>query len=297
MAAAVSFSVQAADGYPIRGFHWRHGSEGQGRLPVVVINAANSVRCRYYFRFAGFLFDNGFDAIAYDYRGIGESRPERLRGFRAGWLDWGRLDFDAVLRYAIRECPGRPIQVVAHSIGGYLIGLAESSHRIERIFTVGAQYAYWPDYAPASRLRMVARWHIAMPLITALWGYCPAKRLGWMEDTPRGVVRDWAFSRKHQKDLGPLAATVSAPILAVSTTDDEFGTVRAVERLLAYFSRSERTHVRVSPESIGETAIGHFAFFHSRFEQTLWRIPLAWLSSGEISTNRGRPWETICSKR
>ena len=264
---------------------------------MVVINAANSVRCRYYFRFAGFLFHHGFDALVYDYRGIGESRPERLRGFRAGWFEWGGLDFDAVLRYAAREFPGQPIQVVAHSVGGYLIGLAESSRLIERIFTMGAQYAYWPDYAAGSRLRMVARWHIAMPLITAVWGYCPAKRLGWMEDTPRGVVRDWAFSRKQKEDLVPLAAAVRAPILAVSTTDDEFGTVPAVQRLLAYFSGSERTHLRVSPESIGERAIGHFAFFHGRFEQSLWRIPLDWLRSGEISTYRGRPWETIYSKR
>lgn len=295
--APVSFSMRAADGYPIRGFQWRHDSEGQGTRPVVVINAANSVRCRYYFRFAGFLFDHGFDSIVYDYRGIGESRPEKLRGFRAGWLDWGRLDFDAVLRYAVRECPGQPIHVVGHSVGGCLIGLAESSHRIERIFTMGAQYAYWPDYAAGSRLRMLARWHIAMPLITAVCGYCPAKRLGWMEDTPRGVVRDWAFSRKHKKDLVPIAATVSAPILAVSTTDDEFGTVPAVERLLAYFSGSARTHLRVSPESIGEQAIGHFGFFHSKFEKMLWRIPLDWLRSGEIPTYRGRQWETICSKR
>src|ERR1700754_2398393 len=104
MSPAVSFSVNAADGYTIRGFHWRHGPEEQRRRPVVILNAANSVRCRYYFRFAGFLFDHGFDAIVYDYRGIGESRPERLRGFRAGWCDWGSLDFDAVLRYAAREC-------------------------------------------------------------------------------------------------------------------------------------------------------------------------------------------------
>lgn len=290
--AAISFHVKAADGYSIRGFHWRHGSEGR---PVVVINAATSVRCRYYSRFAEFLFGNGFDAIVYDYRGIGESRPEKLRGFRACWEDWGRLDFEAVLRYAARH--GQAIHVVAHSVGGYLIGLAESSDLIERIFTMGAQYAYWLDYAAGSRLRMLAKWHMAMPLITAVCGYCPAKGLGWMEDTPCGVVRDWAFSSKHKPELAERFATVRAPILALSTTDDEFGTVAAIERLLAYFRGSERTHLRVSPELIGERSIGHFAFFHSRFENSLWRIPLDWLRSGEITTDRGRQWETICSKR
>jgi hypothetical protein len=39
-------------------------------------------------------------------------------------------------------------------------------------------------------------------------------------------------------------------------TDDEFGTVPAVERLLACCSHSRRTHLRISPESIVEPAIG-----------------------------------------
>ena len=38
---------------------------------------------RHYFRFADYLFANGFDVMVYDYRGIGESRPDSLRGFKA----------------------------------------------------------------------------------------------------------------------------------------------------------------------------------------------------------------------
>jgi hypothetical protein len=52
-----------------------------------------------------------------------------------------------------------------------------------------------------------------------------------------------------------------------------------VERLLAYFSHSPRTHLRISPQSIAEPAIGHFGFFNSRFEQKLWQLPLEWLKS------------------
>ena len=51
---------------------------------------------------------------------------------------------------------GQPIQVVGHSVGGVLIGLAESNHLVRRVFSMGAQYAYWPDYAASLRLRMVA---------------------------------------------------------------------------------------------------------------------------------------------
>jgi predicted alpha/beta hydrolase len=83
IASPESFSLQAADGHTIKGFYWRHPAANRSTTPVVIVNSATSVRCRYYFRFAVFLFEHGFDVIAYDYRGIGESRPSTLRGFNA----------------------------------------------------------------------------------------------------------------------------------------------------------------------------------------------------------------------
>src|SRR4051795_3890908 len=94
-----AFTVHAADGYSIKGHYWRHREGDRDDHPVVIINPATSVHSRYYSRFATFLFAHDFDVVTYDYRGIGGSRPASLRGFQASWLDWGYLDFDAVLRY------------------------------------------------------------------------------------------------------------------------------------------------------------------------------------------------------
>src|SRR5207253_2858361 len=132
-----SFKEPAADGFVLGGFTWRHLHAGAER-PVVIINAATSVRCRHYFRFADYLFGHGFDVIVYDYRGIGESRPASLRGFNASWSDWGALDFEAILQRARREFPGQPIDVVGHSFGGCAAGLGASGHLIRRLVTVGA---------------------------------------------------------------------------------------------------------------------------------------------------------------
>lgn len=276
----------------------------------MIINPATSVRCRYYFRFAVYLFERGFDVIVYDYRGIGESRPETLRGFDTCWIDWGYLDFDAVLKYADRSFPGQPIYVVAHSVGGFVLGFAKSNHLIQRIFMVGAQYAYWGDYASGAKLRMFVKWHMVMPLITSLFGYFPGKRLGWLEDTPKGVVWNWVFSRKRFEDtwtgresirypdksaLMKQFLAITASTLAVSVTDDEFGTISAVERLLKYFGHSPRTHLRISPKSIAEPSIGHFNFFNIRFENKLWQIPLTWLELGQVSPDW--PGELITIKQ
>lgn len=295
--AGAPFRMETSDRVALGGFAWRHGDGGASR-PVVVIAAATSVRCRYYSRFAGYLFANGFDVLAFDYRGIGESRPRSLRGFPADWVDWGERDLEAALLHAQTAFAGQPIHVVGHSIGGFAIGLAPSNRKIGRIFTVGSQFAYWRDYAPGHRRRMYLKWHVAMPMLTRLFGYFPAGRLGWMEDTPAGVVRDWSRMKARFEDtvrqdmfvggeresewLRERFTKVTAPILAVGLDDDPHGTPIAINRLLAYFSSSRRRHWQIAPADIGAQAIGHFAFFHDRFRESLWPLAAAWLHSGEI---------------
>lgn len=288
---AIALEIPAADGYRLRGMGWF--APRQLAQPVTVINAATSVQCRYYARFAAWLHSRGHDVIVYDYRGIGLSRPARLRGFQANWADWGALDCEAVLSYALSRFPDRPVDAVGHSFGGWALALAPSAAQLRRIATVGAQFAYWGDYAPGQKLAMLLKWHVAMPALTALCGYFPGKRLKWLEDTPAGVVRDWAWptrrfeTRPGGKRLlagaGRLpAAQVQAPILAISTTDDPFCSPAAMERTLSYFSASPRHRLRIAPSEIGAAAIGHFGFFHSRFEATLWPLIGDWLSQGQL---------------
>lgn len=284
--------IPAPDGYMLHGFARTQPGSRTPERPVVIINNATAVKCQYYDRFADALFAQGSDVLTYDYRGIGISRYGSLRSLSAGWLHWGQCDFEAMLQYANRHYPGQPIHVVGHSVGGVLIGMAPSSPLIARIFTMGAQYAYWPDYAQASRMRMRLQWHWLMPTLARLMGYVPAKRLGWMEDTPKGVALDWSGMgpriEQSIRQRGPgthadparlLAgfSVVRAPILAVSAEDDPFGTTAAIHRLLDYYTGCERQHLRLAPEQVDENGIGHFAFFHSRFKDSLWPIAFKWL--------------------
>lgn len=306
-ARAQPITFTAPDGYALAGHCWTHEHH---QAPVVVINAATSVVSRYYSRFAAYLHQHGFQVITYDYRGIGGSRHGSLKELKAGWLDWGELDFEAALGQAQHRFPDSQIHAVGHSVGGVLIGLAPSNHRLSRVFTMGAQHAYWPDYLGSQRWAMRLRWHVVMPALTKLLGYFPGKRLGWLEDTPAGVVHDWIapspdfvdtylassgrrdfsdFRGSRQltsiqcDDLRHRFAQMTAQMLALSVADDPFGTVPAIERLLKNFSGSQASHLRVAPEDIGVNQIGHFGFFHSRFERTLWPIALHWLQHGQIT--------------
>jgi predicted alpha/beta hydrolase len=186
--------------------------------------------------------------------------------------------------------------ILIYSFGGCAAGLGESGQVIRRLVTVGAQFAYWRDYAPAQRWRMFGKWYLLMPLLTRLCGYLPGKR-----DTPAGVVHDWSTpaaryeqrpsGRRLLKKTGRLPfANVRAHTLAISISDDPYGTIPAIERLLGYFSHAHKTHLCIEPQDIGEQQVGHFAFFRSAYQATLWPIALTWLQTGELAPDTpGRP--------
>jgi predicted alpha/beta hydrolase len=290
--AGFPVSLQASDGQPLAGHLWLPSTAQP--LGTVVINPATAVKAAYYHRFAGFLARHGYAVLTYDYRGIGASRLQHPRATRdISKFAWGAFDCDAALRFALERFPDAPLHVVAHSIGGMVLGLAPHGRHVRRCLTVGAQYAYWPDYAAPSRLWMWLRWHVLMPIVTALLGYFPARRLSWHEDLPAAAAYEWAFRparledsyrRRRGNGLDPLRhfGEMRGEILAIGLSDAPFGTLQAIDRLLGYYTAAARTRIQIRPESVRVAGIGHFAWFNDRFESTLWMDALRWLRDGVV---------------
>lgn len=293
------FEARCADGVVLRGDFWN--TDARPALGIVIINPATGAPARYYHRYADFLARHGFDAVTYDYRGVGRSAPSTLHGCNYRWRDWGELDFDAVLRLAMARNEGAPLLVVGHSIGGVLPGFSENGRLIDRLLTVGAQFGHWRDYAWPDRAKLLLKWHIAMPALAAVWGYFPGRALGWSEDLPLGVSLDWAFRRnrlelghpaQERDDLLRRLAAVKAPILAVTLTDDPIATPRAVGRALSYFAGAPKTEVLLSPGDFYQQSIGHFGLFHDRQSSDFWLDSLAWLRDGS-NPWPGRPFPKL----
>jgi len=274
--------IPATDGYSL-GATLYYADDSPRPERLAIINCATGVKAAYYARYARFLADHGYLALTWDYRGIGASRPASLRKLKAGKFDWGNKDFEGILQWAANNFPDSELHVVGHSIGGVMPGYAPSSWRIDRMLIVGAQFAYWRDYAQASRRKMLLKWHVAMPLLTTLLGYFPGSALGWLEDLPAGVAYEWAFRRARLEhpdaDRVQYFPLLGCPTLAYTISDDPFGTPAAVTRLLDYYINSDRTLVSLTPGDLHLKQIGHFSFFHDRFRDSLWMETLQWLDS------------------
>jgi predicted alpha/beta hydrolase len=289
--------IGCRDGVALGGHLWSAVGPSSGS---VVINPATGVAARYYHHYARFLAEHGFDVLTYDYRGIGQSRPERLRGCGYRWRDWGERDFDAALLFMEALRPGQELLVVGHSIGGFLPGLSAHAGRVGRMLAVGAQYGNWRDYAPAHRRRLFVKWHLLMPAMTLLTGYFPGRSLGWLEDLPKGVALDWALQRRWN---GPRSAaktdasrsfeTFHAPILSLTVTDDGIATVRAVRRGLSHYRNAQVEEVLLAPDDLGFARIGHFDLFHARHAAGFWLDSLLWLRDGANPWPHKKPSEHL----
>jgi predicted alpha/beta hydrolase len=251
----------------------------------LLINPATGVRKGYYEPFSGFLAESGFRVVTFDNRGIGGSRPERLRGFEARMQDWAELDSEGVLRWIAAEYPKEPVALFGHSFGGQGLGLFPGARRLTAAVLVATQSGYWGHWSWLYRPRVLFLWYVMIPVVTALLGYFPAKRLGLGEDQPAGVARQWARWGRHRDYLlrdGVAQweegyAALRLPILGIGLSDDTYAPQRAMAAILALYRNAEIEHRHVVPSERGLGKVGHFGFFKERFRDSLWTEAVEWL--------------------
>lgn len=281
---ATDFVLPARDGYPLGATLFE--SSVTPRRGVVLVNSATAVKRGFYAKFATFLSTQGYDVVTYDYRGIGGSRPKgSFRSFTGTLTDWATEDMAGALDWTCRERNVERVLLIGHSIGGQLIGLAPNAERISAALCVASQSGEWRLWPTAiGKAKMVVWMFAALPAVGAVLGYVPG-RLGMGEDLPNTVAREWArWCRTRGYLMGEDASRralyerITAPILALSFSDDDYAPRETVEAWLRFFPRAPTTHRHQSPAEAGTKAVGHFGFFRAAAEQTLWPQAAQWLA-------------------
>lgn len=264
--------------------------------PLVIIAAATAVKRGYYEKFARFLVQHGFHALTFDYRGIGDSRPARLKGFRAEMHEWGELDLAGVIDWATEVLAPPQILYVGHSVAGQIFPLAKNNHRISAAYFVASQSGYWKLWRGKGRIMVFALWYLSIPIATALFGYFPGLLLGNAEDIPAGVAREWArwgrrpdYILSYTQDIRSQFAAVQIPLKFVSFTDDVLiAPQHAVETIASWYGSANKEHLPLRPQQIGVKHIGHFGFFRESFKNSLWQDALTWLQAQLFAPTNNR---------
>lgn len=274
--------IAARDGFELGATLYEPDAAAGEPRALVLIAPATGVLRRLYQPFATFLSGEGFRVLTWDWRGTGDSRPASLRGFAATMTDWATLDFAGVLDWAAAHAEGRPLLAVGHSFGGQALGLVTDSggSELAGAVTVAAQSGYWGRWPSPKRFYYAGIWYVLVPAFTALYGYFPSRLLGFGEDLPSGVARQWARWCRSREYLGDWRGheRLAAPILALSFADDPYAPAAAVDALHEHYAAAtvERRYLR--PQDVDATRIGHFGFFKPGVP-ALWREVSGWMTA------------------
>jgi predicted alpha/beta hydrolase len=270
----------ALDGYSLGGF--LHVASDVRPTQAVVFATGGGIRAEVYKHFLNYLASHGMAVLVFDYRGIGESRPSKLRGFVAGFEDWAEYDAGGAIEWMSGRYPDACLTGMGHSIGGLLIGAPATSNLFNQLVLICPHTGYHGDYTLALRLAVYACWCILGPTTRTAFGYFPASLFAFGEDLPSRVSIQWGARREAMFAVGlkrgdtvrenrllESAKALRLPTLVISADDDPWATETGVRRAI-YFYRNLLVIRRTLTPTEGGRSIGHSGFFRRSQKELHW---------------------------
>lgn len=272
MGEVTAFRLGAPDGYQLGARQFL----AERAVARIVVAGATGVPQRFYRRFADHAAARGYDVFTFDYRGVGESAPATLRGFRMDYRDWARLDLASVLTHARGDLP---VHLVSHSFGGQALGLLPRPSLVTSMHALGTGSG-WRGWMPRSeQLRVAFLWNAFGPVVVGTAGYLAWKRFGLGEDLPIDVYRQWKHWCRYPdywfddpqvgEEMAALFSRVTVPITATNAIDDRWGTPPSRDAFFTHYVNAELTMNDLRPGEIGCSRIGHMGYFRQGSE-VLW---------------------------
>jgi predicted alpha/beta hydrolase len=252
---------------------------------LIIAGAVGNVR-QNYAQYAGYMAEQGWDVVTFDYRGIGGSKGPRDQMASLRMFDWGAKDLAAIIDWGQGRLQPRRLVLVGHSIGGQVAAFAPNHHALGGMVAIAAQRGYWPYWDGWRKCGVYLFWRLGVPLSLWVRG-CLALQAVGLENLPRRVARDWArwgLARDyHDEDgtsLEPHFARFTAPILALSFSDDRsLAPPRAVDALFrGHYVHAPLTRWHIQPEDYRVRELGHSGFFNREVcPRSLWQATSAWI--------------------
>lgn len=260
-----------SDGYPLIGTLYtpEHGIKAN-----IVLCSATGVPQAFYRRFAEYATQFGYQVLTFDYRGVAQSAPKRLKGFKMSYLDWGTLDLAAAIDFLAQD--PIPLFMVGHSYGGQALGLAPNHAKVTAMYCFGTG-AGWHGYMPfKEKMKVQVIWNIIFPPMVAVTGYLPWSKLNMGADLPIGVYQQWRkwcknptyfFADPEQHALIAQYAEVKTPIYAVSALDDDWALPNSRHAFMQHYRQAPMQFINISASDYGLKEIGHMGYFRKGAEK------------------------------
>lgn len=272
------FMISAADGYKLSALF---GTPVGDSIGTIVVSSATGIKKEFYIHFARYLIQNGYNVLLFDYRGIGGSAPEDLRTSDSYMHEWGTMDMNAVVNFLVKEKKLTGIIWVGHSVGAQLIGFLEERQHIRKVVAISAALGYWGYFPFPVKWLIWGLWFFVGPLMVKVYGYGAMQRIGWGENLPKNMMREWrAWCLSKVYFTGLLKTKLNTdkfyqfttPITAIYISDDYIANDQTVPLMMKFFPNAPQEIIKLPVEQLTTHKVGHIGIFRKKFEQSLWPL-------------------------
>lgn len=254
---------------------------------AVLFNSAMGMPRDFYAPLARFLAQHGIDALAWDYRGVGDSIDGSVANTSASIHDWGERDLPAVIDWLRERYPERRLVIIAHSVGGQILGMTPKTNLADSLVMIGSQSGYWRLWSGWQQLRIGFIWHVIIPFFSRMRGAFPSRWFGFQVDLPNGVAREWArwgrdpeyLMGRHRRASAVNYSAINRPILNAWISDDDIATHAANRKMLTWYSNAPVTNRDIHPDDFGVDRIGHYRLFRDSVGPKFWPELLEWINN------------------
>ncbi|RRA98846.1 alpha/beta hydrolase family protein [Larkinella rosea] len=270
--------ITASDGYQLSALYAAPSTKSVG---TIVISSATGVRKEFYLHFAFFLVGQGYTVLLYDYRGIGGSAPDDLRKMDAYMHEWGTKDMNAVLNYLVEGKGLTDIIWLGHSVGAQLIGFLEKPHHIRKVISINSALGYWRYFPFPMNWLIWGLWYFIGPLMVKLYGYGVMTKIGWGENLPRNMMKEWrswclnkTYFRASLKQAlqADQFSQFTTPITSVYMSDDFIANDKTVPLMLTFFPNAPQRIRKLAVREFTQEKVGHTGVFRKKFRHNLWPV-------------------------
>lgn len=234
---------------------------------VVYWLPAMGVPAKHYLPLAAALAARGVAVALHEWRGIGSSSLRAGGRSNWGYRELLEIDLPAGMAAMRAHWPQARPWLGGHSLGGQLACLYAGLHPADLagIVLVASGAPYWRRFR---RGALVGFAYVLAPVLAALLGHLPGRRIGFGGNEARGVTADWARSGRRGRyaaagmatDFEQRLAALELPLLALRLRDDWLGPAASLDWLLGKLPHALRRHELVTPDELGGQPADHFGW-------------------------------------
>lgn len=228
---------------------------------------AMGVPAKHYLPLAAALAAQGVAVALHEWRGIGSSSLRASRRSDWGYRELLEIDLPAGLAATRARWPQARPWLGGHSLGGQLACLYAALHpdEVTGLALVASGAPYWRRFRHGAVIGLA---YALAPVLAALLGHLPGRRLGFGGNEARGVAADWARSGRTGRyaaaamatDFEQRLAALERPVLALRLRDDWLGPAASLDWLLGKMPRAPRRHELVLPDELAGQPADHFGW-------------------------------------